>query len=253
MRLEFERGSNDNPRGHALIYFRNGQSRDEVWATYVVILPITVDLSKYVPPFLMNQMGDMGPKDLSAFAFPPAPEKLENMTALERLADTRDDDILFGGTFNVNDVTGAMMQINDIVHQYADEYARGIALQGPMDSPGGSEDDRGLDVNDVLYDLMSDSERLGELSKLIGRLRFAVDGSDGALVRDTEHEIRVLAKHLPKNNNVPELVEAVKTNDARSARLAEWYLQRCYHLVHEDYAKLAQIEQQIRTLELGEG
>ena len=70
MDFTFERGSADNPRGHALIYFQSFHDAGELLATYLVVLPIQVDVSKYVPPFLMNQLGEMGAKELSAFAFP---------------------------------------------------------------------------------------------------------------------------------------------------------------------------------------
>ena len=30
------------------------------------------------PPFLMNQVGDFSADDMSAFAFPPAPEEVED-------------------------------------------------------------------------------------------------------------------------------------------------------------------------------
>ena len=66
MDITFDRGSSDRPKGHALLYFRSSSDPDQIWVTYLVILPITVDVSKYVPPFLMNQVGEMGPKDLSA-------------------------------------------------------------------------------------------------------------------------------------------------------------------------------------------
>ena len=74
MDLTFERGDASSPKGHALAYFES-PSGDEVWATYLIVLPITVDVSKYVPPFLMNQMGGDGPTDLSSFAFPPSPRE----------------------------------------------------------------------------------------------------------------------------------------------------------------------------------
>ena len=85
MDVVYERGSREAPKGHALIYFRSSSDRDEVWVTYAVILPISVDVSKYVPPFLMNQLGDVGPKEMSAFAFPPAPEKLSGYGQIENL------------------------------------------------------------------------------------------------------------------------------------------------------------------------
>ncbi|MDE2715875.1 MAG: hypothetical protein OXI33_02525 [Chloroflexota bacterium] len=254
MSVEYHRGEWARPKGHAFIYMRNSLDHEEVWATYVVILPITVDLSKYVPPFLMNQIGEMDEKDLSAFAFPPAPEQVSGYDVIERMAEMRDDDILFIGTQNPSDVTGALGRVSEAVQSYSEQYAQitGSSTEGgeaPIIEQ--EEETEGLAVSDVIYGLMSDSDKLSELSKLIGRLRFAVDGSDDRLITETESEITLVANHLPQSHNIPQLVEAVKSNDSRSAELADVYLQRSYHLVHEDYAKLTAIEGRIKELEGG--
>ena len=251
MDIVFDRGSSDRPKGHALLYFRSSSDPEEVWATYVVILPVSVDVSKYVPPFLMNQVGEIGAKDLSAFAFPPAPEQLGAYEKLERMAESREDDILSGGTIDPTDVASAMMFVGEAVQRYA---AMCSDLVEEAAKPNGEADldSSELDVNEVMYGLMSDSDKLGELTKLIGRLRYAVDGSEGDLVRETERDISLLAGHLPENHYIPELVSAVKSSDSRGAHLADLYLQRCFHLVQEEYGKLGDIEEQIRALE-GEG
>ena len=44
MELNFEIGDPSQPRGHALLYFTDS-SNGQVFATYVVLLPITVDVS----------------------------------------------------------------------------------------------------------------------------------------------------------------------------------------------------------------
>ena len=252
MEIRFERGSGDQPKGHALVYFRNSAGPDELWASYLVILPISVDLAKYVPPFLMNQVGELGPKGLSAFAFPPAPERLGSYTTLEELAARRDDDVLFAGDFDPANVTSAMMSINEAVEQYAELYSQfaGASLQA---AEGDQEEGEGAGpgVSEVLYGLMSDNDRLGELSKLVGRLRFAVEGSDANLIEEAEEEIDLLARHLPDGHNVPRLIEAVKSGDSRDAELAELYVQRWFHLVREEYGKLGQVEERIKELEGG--
>lgn len=254
MSVEYHRGDWARPKGHAFIYLRNSLDHEEVWATYVVVLPITVDLSKYVPPFLMNQIGEMDAKDLKSFAFPPAPEQVPGYDALEQMAEVRDDDILYIGTHNPSDVTGAMGRVSEAAQAYSEEYTKiagSSASGGEMPVEESEEEAAGLAVSDVLYGLMSDSDKLSELSKLIGRLRFAVDGSDDRLISETENEIALVANHLPQSHNIPQLVEAVKSNDSRSAELADVYLQRSYHLVHEDYAKLTAIEGRIKELEGG--
>ena len=106
-----------------------------------------------------------------------------------------------------------------------------------------------MGVNEVLYGLMSESDRLSELTKLVGRLRFAVDGSDEGLIEEAEAEIHTIAKYLPKNHGISELVKAVKTPGTRGTELAEFYLTRCYHLVQEEYGQVARIEEKIRAIE----
>ena len=248
MDIVFEKGSKDEAKGHALLYFKSSAEPDAVWATYLVILPINVDVSKYVPPFLMNQMGELGTKDLSAFAFPPAPEKLPTLDALLKMADARHDDVLYGGIVNMSDISISMMATNEAVQQYAGmcSHVVGAAESATPEDDGADE---GFGVNEVLYGLMSDSDRLTELTKLVGRLRFAVEGSEDSLIQESEGEIKLLAGHLPENHNISRLVEAVKSSADRDARLADLYLQRCFHLTHEAYGKLGEVEAEIRSIE----
>ncbi len=245
MDITFERGDEAAPRGHAILYFRSSADADEVWATYVVILPIAVDVSKYVPPFLMNQVAQAGPTELSAFAFPPAPERVGSRDALEEMASRREDDVLYCGSFDSGDVAGAMMTVNEAVQAYADRC-------GPMvveEPEEGDKDDDSLGVNEVLYGLMNDADKLGELTSLVGRLKFAIEGSDEVQTREAEREMRALARHLPADNQVHHLVAAVKSSDGRGARLADLYLQRCYHLVKEEYREMADIDRQLAQME----
>jgi hypothetical protein len=248
MDIIFDSGSKERPRGHALLYFRSSADPEEVWITYMVVLPISVDVSKYVPPFLINQVGELAGTDLQAFAFPPAPERLGSYSILTELAATRDDDILFAGTLNPSDVPSAMMSVNDAVQQYADIYTRvmGVHEQEPEED---TDEDTGLGVSDVLYALMSETDRLGELTKLVGRLRFATEGSDAGLIAEAEAEIQLLAGHLPDNHGITRLIQAVKSSDEHDAELADLYLRRCYHLVQEEYGKLGQLDEQILALE----
>lgn len=251
MEIQFDRGDRDKPRGHALLYFRNKSDPDEVWVTYVVIMPISVDISKYVPPFLMNQVGDLNPKDLSAFAFPPAPELLGSYGTMNEIASLREDDIIYAGQIDSGNASLEMQSISEIVQSYAEAYfeVSGVTSTSQPTEPDKSD---GAGVNEVLYGLMSDSDKLGELTKLVGSLRFAIDGSDVGKVKEVETDITVLTKYLPENLYIPRLVDAVKANGQYSNVLADLYLQRCYDLVDEDYAKVSEIETKIQELESGE-
>lgn len=253
MDIVFDKGSMERPRGHALLYFRNSADPEELWATYLVVLPILVDVSKYVPPFLMNQMGEFGPKDLSAFAFPPAPEKIADYTYLEKLAYAREDDILSGGSINPSDVASAMMIVNEAVQKYAELCSEVMPTEQSQEAiPAGETDGEGLGINEVLYGLMSDGDKLSELTKLVGKLRFAVDGGEKALAKEAEADIVTLAKLLPESNQISRLIEVTKATGTRDAKLADLYLQRCFYLLREEYVKLGEVEAEIRELEVDE-
>lgn len=246
MEISFEHGSGEKPTGHALLYFVDSSDQESVWATYLIILPIEVEVSKYVPPFLMNQLGDAGPKGLSAFAFPPAPEQVSGKQELEALAGLRRDDILFGGPIDTADVSTTMYAVNDAIQKYADLYFQATKSIAPI----GLEDSTGVEsVNEVLYGLMSDSDKLSELTKLVGRLKFAIEGSGGLVIEETENEIAVLAKHLPDHHHISRLIKAVKGPGAKNARLAELYLQRSYYLIDQSFTKLTSLQKEIDDLE----
>ena len=57
MDISFERGDPQRPKGHALAYFRTRSEPDKVYATYIIVLPVSVDFAKYVPPFLTSHLG----------------------------------------------------------------------------------------------------------------------------------------------------------------------------------------------------
>ena len=116
MALNFVNGSESNPKGHAFVFFEDPTS-GICYGSYVVLLPITVDVSKYVPPFLMNQVGELGAGDMNAFAFPPAPEPVESLEYLLQLSDQRSDDLIDAGTISSSDVTDSMMKVNEIVEE----------------------------------------------------------------------------------------------------------------------------------------
>lgn len=253
MDFSFERGSAENPKGHALIYFHNSQDADEVLATYLVILPIQVDLSKYVPPFLMNQLPDSGPSNLSSFAFPPAPEPVSGAENLHNLAKARDDDVIYGGSVSSSDIASLLGAVNDAIGWYSDLCAElhpteNAAAQLPESEEGG-EVTEGLNVNDVMYELMSDQDKLGELTQMVGRTRDAVSTGNFALADEIQADIVSLGRHLPENHQVTRLAEAAASRDADAGRLANLYLQRCFHLMAEEYVMLGKVEDEIRGIE----
>ena len=248
MAVDFERGDPNAPKGHALLYFRSSVDPDEIVGTYVICFPISFDVSKYVPPFLMGQVKGLDPKDMSALAYPPAPEKLGGHSALTALAASREDDILFSGTLDPSDVPSAMMAVNDAVRWYNERYTASRETAVIEDSSG-ETDLPGLAVNDVLYGLMSDGDKLSELTRLVGKLRFASEGNEVLLADEAEQDIVALAQHLPENHRIERLIEEAKTGGEDGSRLADLYLQRCFHLAQEEYVKLGEVEERISELE----
>jgi hypothetical protein len=236
MDLVFDRGDTTSPKGHALLYFREAGGTEKLYATYVVVLPISIDLVKYMPPFLANQIPQVNAQELSAFAFPPMPEEVGSQERLETLVNARGDDMLFGGEVSPSQVQDMLVLVNDLVQEYAQRYQAYIQGALPVDAPQSSE-------------FMGERDRLAELAKLIGQLRFAVEGNDVRGVQEAEEEIGLLARYLPANYQVDALVKSAKDSSRTGGDLAQLYLDRCYKLADEDYTRLKEIEVQIKVIE----
>ena len=276
MDLTFDKGDSQNPRGHALLYFRVDTEPDKVYATYVVTLPVKSDLTKYVPPFLASHLGNMPLNDLSSFAMPPVPEALSSLAELERLSHLRGDDLVYGGSMFSFDLARMMETATEAVQVYSSLCSDALTMNStpsegaataigeelketlgaPMISelesevePGSdSETDEYLNVNEVLFSFMSESDKLGELSKLLGRLRFAVDGSDQTAADEVSSEIIVLSRYLPENFRVNDLLDVAKDNSATSSQLAKLYIDRCFRLSAGENAEADELAIQIQLL-----
>jgi hypothetical protein len=246
MDLNFEIGDSTMPRGHTFVYFTEPIST-EIFASYIVLLPITVDVSKYVPPFLMNQVGDMVPGDMSAFAFPPSPEPVSNKIFLENLCEYRNDDLIYGGIYNHNDITSLIMKVNDISQDYLKLYESKISQLLPNVTDDGQLNEISS-LNEVLYSLMNESDRLTELTKLVGKLRFTIERSEIEIMEEAERDLNSLCNHFPDSFKITELLEWARKPDDKSGKIADLYLQRCFHLNREEYKQLGNVEDQINSL-----
>jgi hypothetical protein len=262
MTLEYHIGDSARPRGHALIYFRDGSNPDKVGAAYVVMLPVSVDISKYVPPFLAGQVEQLGSGDMSSFAFPPAPEPVPSESWLRETAAFRGDDLLFGGVANLDDVTTLMAAVADISSEYASQYDSNNKLKAGREAQqagsGASDGDPGVssaasdtaltdDVHDVMYGLMAEADLLTELTRLMGRLQYEVSGDDEAGARESEAKIRSIGRHVPENRRIDLLVAAATDGSPDSARRAQLYLERVFAMYREDYTRVHTIEGEIRA------
>lgn len=244
MELYFERGTRESPKGHALVYFRHRYNREEVLATYLITLPIKADMSKYIPPLFAAQMQGISPQELFGFAFPPVPERVESLSQLQHLAELRDDDLLDGGTVDSNDPMSLLHVVNELQQEYSHLWERSLEEQISAEP---------TTVSEVFYELMGERDRLSELSKMVGKLRFAAEGSDPGMVRETEEEILALGKYLPERYQIPRLLKVATIPAQLGSKLAELYLERCYKLFEEDYRRLQEVEGEIRQIEEGLG
>ena len=233
------------------MFFRDGDSPDEVWATYLVVAPIKMDLGKYIPAAFASQLsGQLAASQPAAYPLPPVPEKFEaGLAALERLAELRGDDLIDGGTLGMSDPLYALQPVTDLGAQYADRCATFFASDAVVSAPaepagrGGS-----ADVDDLLLQVMPDREKVGRLARLNGTLRYAIDGSDKRLIDETIDEMARVARHLSDKYRPNELIAAAKEPGARSAELTQLFIERCYRLVDEDYRALAELDARIEAL-----
>ena len=245
MDISFERGNPQKPKGHALAYFRTRLEPDKVYATYIIVLPISVDFAKYVPPFLASHLGSMPMSDLSAFSLPPVPEEVGSSQELQHLAEIRDDDLLYAGTMYSFDLPEMMEAVGDVVRDYSQMWSDYVK---PAIAAYSENEDDSSSVSEVLYSLMSKMDKLAELSKLVGKLRFSVEGNDYQTGAEIEGEIKVLSRHLPEHYYIPSLLQAVMDSSARGAQLAQLYLDRCYKLSNGDDASARDLEEKIESL-----
>ena len=120
----------------------------------------------------------------------------------------------------------------------------------PAESPDKQEgtEDRSYQVNEVLFSFMSEKDKLAELSGLLGKLRFAVEGLDEGTVDEVTDEIGTLARHLPDDFQVPALLAVAKDTSQKGSRLAQLYLDRCFRLSAGDLSSVQDLEEQIQSL-----
>ncbi|MHB1132798.1 MAG: hypothetical protein ACYC4L_10470 [Chloroflexota bacterium] len=246
MEMTFERGEQARPRGHALIYFRNSKGDASVLASYLIVPPVPLNLARYMPPMFAASMPTQDAQT-SAVPLPPVPEPFESRAALERLAEARGDDLLYGGNLDPDDVQRGLLAVTEAAHQYQrlyEEHLRHLPKPEPELAEG-----EGTNVNDVLFSLMSERQLLGELAKLVGTLRYALEGGDARQVKETVREMEALGRHVPEKYRVDELIAAAQQPGAKGQRLSQLYVDRCFRLSDEDYAGLGQIEEEIKQLE----
>ena len=248
--LTYRAGDPDRPRGHALVYFRDADDPDAVWGTYLVVVPIQMDLAKYIPAAFASQFaGQLTSAQPAAYPLPPVPEKIEGgLEWLERVASLRGDDLIDGGVLRASDPLQALHPVADIGTQYAERCASYQASAETSPAPR-EPAEASVDVDDLLLQVMPDREKIGRLARLTGTLRYAVDGGDRRLADETVAEMQRIGRHLGDKYRAAELIQAAQSSEAQAGQLAQLYLERCYKLADEDYSAIAELERKIKELE----
>ena len=154
-----------------------------------------------------------------------------------------------------------MEAVTEAVQAYAQIYADQVDGPGSLEvqpvgltAPEVEDDSQDIsyDVNEVLFSFMSERDKLSELSKLLGKLRFAVEGNDSPSADEAAAEISMLARHLPEEFWVLALLTVAKDTSQKGSRLAQLYLDRCFRLSDGDASSVRDLEQQIQSLETQE-
>lgn len=246
MQLVYELGDARRPRGHAFVYFRSRFNPDQVLASYLVVPPIVFDLAKYIPPMFAGSLPGIDLNQLTkAVPLPPVPEAVEGYDYLRRLAELRGDDLIAGGEINPSAPDQLMLAVAEAAESYSEAYRDAVG-RVPIAEP---EPSPALNVDEVLYELMTESDRLQELVKLVGKLRYGLETSDPDVAREAAGQIEVLGRFLPESYRMSQLLGAARRRSATGARLSDLYIQRAFKLHHQSYADLIDIEDQIRQLE----
>ena len=247
MQLLYEIGDARRPRGHALIYFRSTADPAQVLASYLVVPPIVLDLAKYIPPMFAGSLPGLDLEQLTrALPLPPIPEPVTSYDYLRRLAEARGDDLIAGGDLSPSAPDRMMLALAEAAEAYSAAYREAVRdLSAEPAAPSGLE----LSVEEVLYELMSEGDRLQELVKLVGKLRYGIETRDSHVSDEAAHQIDALRRYLPESYRLGDLLTAARRPSAGAARLSDLYIQRAYKLHHQQYADLIDIENQIRDLE----
>lgn len=270
MQLTFVRGNAQTPRGHAIVIVRPYGKPDQALATYCIVLPITFSLGRYLPPILSAQLPLEGLREMggspSVMPVPPMLEDVADVDALIALAEMRDDDVVEISGVDLSNEGRRMELAAETCNEYGQLYVRYTSSHPAK--PKAHEPEPALpdSIRAVLADAvasngvehadeplngggnLTDREQLSEIARLIGTLRYALDGHDERQVEETKRALRRASAMLSPKFRADDLIEAVVTPGATGQKLAELYLTRAYRLVDEDYPAIPPIEQQIKEL-----
>jgi hypothetical protein len=263
MGMQFLRGSAQAPKGHAIFVARSTGNSRTVYCTYCVVPPIPMSLTKYLPPLFAAQIPAEELREsqsiVNGMPIPPMLEEASSMEYLQRLVDLRNDDFCDLGIVSPGD-EGARVQMAILACQeYGELYSSYIAAAGqlsqsPSSAVGASLEApsiNDLDADELLIQAMSDRQKLTELGKLVGMVRYAVEGHDTSTLQETRRKMQRITSRLAEKYRGSDLVTSAIDPRERGSQLAQLYLSRAFKLLDEEYADIPAIERSIRELQEG--
>lgn len=256
MTIQFLRGNPQTPRGHAILFARASGDARTIYCTYCVVPPIPMSIAKWLPPMLAAQLPAEELREATNITGTPIPPMLEEVSSLDyldSLAERREDDLCDMGTMPSRDEMTRMQMAITGSQEYGQLYASHASHAAPFkpvetkfSEPIPLDE---LDTDELLYQTMPDRQKLAELGKLIGTVRYAIEGNDAQLQEETKTKMLLLSRLLAEKYRGKELVKAATNPDTQGAKLAELYLSRAYKLLDEEYADIPGIERSIRELQ----
>ncbi len=265
MQLQFLRGDAQAPRGHAIVLVRPAGS---ALATYCIVLPIRFSMGRYLPPIIASQLPAEGLSEManspSVMPVPPMFEEVADVEALLDLAEKRDDDVVeVDRAISASDARRIELAA-EACAEYAQLYERFTASRPRGDRVIRAESAPRADpgdlppatppADDLMERLLSEPEalpersQLSEIVRLVGTLRYAVEGNDERLRDETTRALRQKTAVLPEKYRANDLINVALIAGPRGQQLTQLYIDRAYKLADEDYTAIPAIEEQIRRL-----
>ena len=224
-------------------------------ACYLVILPIDMDIAKFIPPFMSGPLGKVGNMDMNCIVLPPMPQEAPGLEWLEIIAEQRNDDLICGGTQRLDDVNHIMLVLHSMTESYKalcdsffDPYHADTETEWADSTVSGISESALGNPNALSYANKSEEGLLQELTALLGAIRYAVQGSDSKGIEQATSNLRAIAELLPDNRKINTLVKLAVSQFPNADKLAALYLDRAYALFHENYLQVREIEEQISQL-----
>src|SRR5215469_1770739 len=125
MSLQFESGSADQPRGHAILYARLAGGGERFAATYCIVPPISFSIGKFLPPIFGGQipLEELSQADnMNPMPIPPILEDVADVDALRDLAERRSDDLCYLGVLLISDDSQRLTFAAEATAEYGRAY-----------------------------------------------------------------------------------------------------------------------------------